>query len=77
MGAPAEALANHVSPRVLFLGPINHLCHKFLVGVGCGRESDLLFSPDEAFAPQDTNFFASLVLLGSPTAGVALRYVGP
>ena len=41
LGAPAEVLANRVSPCVLFLGPLNHLSHKLFVGVRCGWEHAL------------------------------------
>ena len=41
LGAPAEVLANRVSPYVLFLGPLNHLSHKLFVGVRCGWEHAL------------------------------------
>ena len=70
LGAPAEVSANRVSPHVLFLGPLNHSPHKLLLGVGCDWEDALFISPDD---PQDTNFFGSVMFLGVPTAGDALR----
>lgn len=68
-----EVSAIHVFPRVLFWPTSSFPSQTFdWDGVVAGKMHPY-YHRMKHLAPQDTNFFGSVVLLGAPTAGDALR----